>query len=92
MSFQTRQGFWREAFALHGSITPKVMPNVLILGLAAGGICGASWLVETLFQVRIVLAVAPFEFAGAALGVLLILRTNAGYDRWWEARKLWGVS
>lgn len=90
MSFQTRQGFWREAFALHGSITPKVMPNVLIFGLAAGGICGASWLVETLFQVRIALAIAPFEFAGAALGLLLILRTNAGYDRWWEARKLWG--
>jgi putative membrane protein len=90
MSFQTREGFWREAFALHGSITPKVMPNVLVFGLAAGGICGASWLVETLFQVRIALAVAPFEFAGAALGVLLILRTNAGYDRWWEARKLWG--
>ena len=90
MSFQTRQGFWWDAFALHGSITPKVMPNVLIFGLAAGGICGASWLVETLFQVRIALAFAPFEFAGAALGLLLILRTNAGYDRWWEARKLWG--
>jgi len=90
MSFQTRQGFWWEAFALHGSITPKVMPNVLIFGLAAGGICGASWLVETLFQVRIALAIAPFEFAGAAFGLLLNLRTNAGYDRWWEARKLWG--
>jgi ion channel-forming bestrophin family protein len=24
------------------------------------------------------------------LSLLLILRTNAGYDRWWEARKLWG--
>jgi putative membrane protein len=21
---------------------------------------------------------------------MLVLRTNAGYDRWWEARKLWG--
>jgi putative membrane protein len=90
MSFQTRQGFWREAFALHGSITPKVMPACLIFGLAASGICGISWLVETMFQVRIALAIAPFEFAGAALGLLLILRTNAGHDRWWEARKLWG--
>jgi putative membrane protein len=34
--------------------------------------------------------VAPFEFAGAVLGILLVLRTNAGYDRWWEGRKLWG--
>ena len=90
MSFQTREGFWREAFALHGSITPHVIPFVLTFGLAASGICGISWLVETQFQVRIALAIAPFEFAGAALGLLLILRTNAGHDRWWEARKLWG--
>ncbi len=77
-------------FALHGSIAPKVMPSVLISGLAAGGICGVSWLAERLFEVRIALAIAPFEFAGATLGLLLILRTNAGYDRWWEARILWG--
>ena len=90
MSFQTREGFWREAFALAGSVTPHVMPVVLIFGLASSGICGVSWLVERLLEVRIALAIAPFEFAGAALGLLLILRTNAGYDRWWEARKLWG--
>jgi ion channel-forming bestrophin family protein len=90
MSFQTREGFWREAFALYGSVTPHVMPSVLMFGLAASGICGISWLVERLFEVRVALAIAPFEFAGAALGLLLILRTNAGYDRWWEARKLWG--
>jgi putative membrane protein len=28
--------------------------------------------------------------AGAVLGLFLVLRTNAGYDRWWEARRLWG--
>jgi len=27
---------------------------------------------------------------GAALGLLLGFRTNSAYDRWWEARKLWG--
>lgn len=27
---------------------------------------------------------------GAALTILLVLRTNSSYDRWWEARKLWG--
>ena len=41
-------------------------------------------------DVRIGLELVPFEIFGAALGLLLILRTNAGYDRWWEARKLWG--
>jgi putative membrane protein len=66
------------------------MPFVLIFGLVASGICGISWFVETQFQVRIALAIAPFEFAGAALGLLLILRANAGYDRWGEARIVWG--
>jgi len=90
MSFQTRQGFWREASALNGSITLKVMPMVLTFGLIAWGICGLSWVVESLFQVQISLEITPYEFAGAALGLLLVLRTNAGYDRWWEARKRWG--
>jgi putative membrane protein len=26
-----------------------------------------------------------------ALGLLLVLRTNRAYERWWEARTLWGV-
>ncbi len=72
------------------SAAPHIMPSVFMFGLAASGICGISWLVETQFQVRIALAIGPFEFAGAALGLLLILRTNAGYDRWWEARIVWG--
>lgn len=29
-------------------------------------------------------------FIGLVLGVLLVFRTNTSYDRWWEARKLWG--
>jgi putative membrane protein len=27
---------------------------------------------------------------GAALGLLIVLRTNSAYDRYWEGRKLWG--
>ena len=83
-------GFWRDAFALHGSITPRVLPHVLTFGLLAAAVCGLAWAAERAFAVRLGLEVAPYEIAGAALGLLLILRTNAGYDRWWEARKLWG--
>ena len=90
MSFQTRQGFWREAFALKGSISLRVMPLVMAFGLIASGIGGCAWLVEKLFHRQLSLEVAPYEFAGVALGLLLVLRTNAGYERWWEARKLWG--
>lgn len=32
----------------------------------------------------------PFTLVGVALSIFLGFRTNACYDRWWEARKLWG--
>lgn len=83
-------GFWRQAFALQGSVTPRVFPHVLAFGLIAAGIWGLSWLAERYVQVQLGLQVAPYEVAGAALSLLLILRTTAGYERWWEARKLWG--
>jgi ion channel-forming bestrophin family protein len=85
-----RRSFWREAFALSGSITPHVLPLVISFGLIAAAVVGLAWYLESVDQERITLEVAPHEIAGAALGLLLILRTNAGYDRWWEARKLWG--
>jgi putative membrane protein len=36
------------------------------------------------------LDVTPFEYTGVVLGLVLVFRTNAGHERWWEARKLWG--
>lgn len=83
-------GFWREAFALQGSVTPHVAPNVLLIGATALATVWFEHVVEHWTKVRVILEVAPYEIAGAALSLLLILRTNAGYDRWWEARKLWG--
>lgn len=90
MILQDRHAFWRQAFAWQGSITPLVVPYVLAFGVIAAAVCGLGWLVERFCQVSIGLEIAPFEVAGAALGLLLILRTNTGYDRWWEARRLWG--
>jgi putative membrane protein len=90
MVFQDRRGFWREAFAWQGSITPLVIPYVFAFGAISTAVCALAWMMERLCQVKVGLEIAPFEIAGAALGLLLILRTNAGYDRWWEARKLWG--
>jgi putative membrane protein len=90
MKTSTHPPFWREAFALRGSVTPRVLPLVFVFGLIAGLACLISSLIEKSLQVGLAWEVAPFEFAGAALAVLLVLRTNAGYDRWWEARRLWG--
>jgi putative membrane protein len=82
--------FWRHAFAIQGSITPHIMPNVCIIGALAVTICMIDCAVQNFYGIKLGLPIAPYEFTGTALGLLLVLRTNAGYDRWWEARKLWG--
>ena len=89
-SYQTRKGFWREAIALQGSITLHVTPSIIVSGLLATVVCGIAWLMHRMFEVSFSLDISPFGFAGAVLGILLVIRLNAGYDRWWEARTLWG--
>lgn len=32
----------------------------------------------------------PLGMVGSAIGVFLAFRTSSAYDRWWEARTLWG--
>lgn len=77
--------FILSALIWSGSVTPRVVSLVLLFSFYA-------LLVTVLFKDHpaLELDIGPFEITGAVLGLLLVLRTNAGYDRWWEARKLWG--
>lgn len=38
-----------------------------------------------------VLPVVPVTILGGGLAIFLGFRNNAAYDRWWEARKIWGA-
>lgn len=38
----------------------------------------------------ITLPVVPVSILGGALAIFLGFRNNSAYDRWWEARKIWG--
>src|SRR5262249_51666227 len=78
-----RTGFWREALAWSGSATPRIPRRVAVFGLISAVVCTTS-------GPDLAMPVGPHEVAGAVLGLFLVLRTNAGYDRWWEARRLWG--
>ncbi len=77
--------FWSYAFSLRGTATPYVLPRVLVFGVIAAVITLAHR-ATGVFEI----AVGPIELTGAVLALVLVLRTNAGYERWWEARKLWG--
>lgn len=78
-------GFLRTALAWRGSVTPIILPRVFWAGLYATVVC---WVVALLPEYQ--MSVTPFEYTGAVLGLLLVSRINAGMDRWWEARKIWG--
>jgi putative membrane protein len=78
--------FWSEAFALRGAPTRIVAPRVLVFGLIAAFIT----LLNKVTTPELGVDIAPYEVAGALLGLLLVVRTSAGYERWWEARKAWG--
>ncbi|KTD56718.1 Bestrophin, RFP-TM, chloride channel [Legionella santicrucis] len=77
--------FMECALAIHGSVTPRVWKKVLAACLYA---CFISLL--SIFIPSLTLPISPFEYAGVIMGLILVFRVNAGYDRWWEARKLWG--
>jgi putative membrane protein len=79
------ESFLKSALALKGSVTPKVMKKVSFIIIYT---CLVSYLCY-LFPFA-VLPIGPFEYSGLIMGLILVFRVNAGYDRWWEARKLWG--
>jgi len=43
-----------------------------------------------MFDHKITLTTIPFTLIGLPLAIFLGFRNNAAYDRYWEARKLWG--
>ncbi|XZE18868.1 bestrophin family protein [Pirellulaceae bacterium SH449] len=89
-SYQTRKGFWREAIAVQGSVTVQIIPSIISFGLLASIVCWGAWFTRRFFGIAFAPDISPFGFVGAVLGILLVIRLNAGYDRWWEARNLWG--
>jgi putative membrane protein len=80
--------FWVDAFALRGAATLTVLPRVAAFGLFAVAVLLADILTPK--HINLGIEPAPLGVAGTILGLLLVLRVNTGYDRWWEARKLWG--
>lgn len=77
--------FLKNALTLSGSITPKVIKMVLLVIIYSCVITYIHYL-----RPSISLPIGPFEYTGLILGLILVFRVNSGYDRWWEARKIWG--
>ncbi|ATC63468.1 bestrophin [Nibricoccus aquaticus] len=77
----------RLFFILQGSILPTIAPRLLMIAALATAVAAVHHFHPGLFGD---VPVAPFTLLGLSLSLFLGFRNNACYDRWWEARKLWG--
>lgn len=74
-------------FALRGSIFPYIYRQVLFITLISTLISAVQHWIPKSFSSY---SAAPLTLLGIALSLFLGFRNNASYQRWWEARILWG--
>ena len=74
-------------FTLRGSIIPHIYRQVLFIILMSTIISAVQHWIPSSFSSY---SAAPLTLLGIALSLFLGFRNNASYQRWWEARILWG--
>ncbi|MFT3774840.1 MAG: bestrophin family protein [Minicystis sp.] len=79
------KSFFRVVVQLQGSVVPILIPRILLcVGLGAAAAYGHA-------NYGIKIPSIAHTLLGVALGLLLVFRTNASYDRFWEGRRLFGA-
>lgn len=73
-------------FVMQGSVVPKITGRIIGIALLSVIILLGDHFYVALPHISI----AAMGIFGVALSLFLGFRNNAAYDRWWEARKLWG--
>lgn len=77
----------RLFFVWRGSVIAHILPQILGFALYASAVV---FLADALDLDLSQIGVAPFALVGVTLSIYLSFRNSAAYDRWWEARRLWG--
>ncbi|HJV00718.1 MAG TPA: bestrophin family ion channel [Burkholderiaceae bacterium] len=81
-------GNWfRMLLVWNGSVLPSILPQLgLMLAISLVALLGDG----RIFGERVPLDTAPFPLLGISLAIFLAFRNNASYQRYLEARQLWG--
>jgi len=66
----------------------KIRVELLIVGIYTFGI---EFLDEFMHVPGLAIPISIPTFLGVAISLILTFRINQSYDRWWEARKIWGA-
>ena len=88
MIIRPRPHGWQLLYILRGSIVPAIAPKVAAIFVLAVAVAAFAEFAHPPGIERV--SVAPFTLLGLVLSIFLSFRNNACFDRWWEARKLWG--
>ncbi|ARI08561.1 MULTISPECIES: bestrophin family protein [Klebsiella] len=88
MIIRPEQHWFLRLFDWHGSVLSKIVFRLLLnLLMSIIAIISYQWYE----QLGIHLTVAPFSLLGIAIAIFLGFRNSAGYNRFVEARNLWGT-
>jgi ion channel-forming bestrophin family protein len=87
MIIRPRPTFFQLFFIMRGSIIPRIAPQIIGFTIYAAVVVVLARAFGISFGLY---GLAPFTLLGVTLSIYLGFRNNAAYDRWWEARKLWG--
>jgi putative membrane protein len=77
----------RMLFIWRGSVINRILPQ---LGVVTALAIAVTLTHGTLFAYKVGLTAVPFTLLGITLAIFLGFRNTVSYDRYWEARKLWG--
>jgi putative membrane protein len=77
--------WWQHLFDIKGSVVRQILGRVLLTTGWAAAIAMFHHFVRP-----VGVPTTMHTLVGVALGLLLVIRTNASYERFWEGRKLWG--
>ena len=88
MIVRDQTSVFKLLFSWRGTILPKVLPPLGVVMLLSTVIGGLSYFNIFHFPE---LPLVGFTLIGVVLSIFLGFKNSACYDRWWEARRLWGI-
>lgn len=88
MIVRPRPNWLRMLFVWRGSVLDRILPQLAVTTLWAAAVTLTQ---ASFFGLQLNLTVAPFTLLGIALAIFLGFRNSVSYERFWEARKLWGA-
>lgn len=84
--------WFEHLFDIKGSMVREIFGRVLACVVWAALACLLNRYASDWFQVKSLgIPETAHALVGGVLALLLVFRTNASYDRFWEGRRLWGA-